>query len=54
MMSCTLKDVMAWIDDVASDDDGIPLWRGAGALILDDVVTFTFDVAYLEDDIMLA
>jgi hypothetical protein len=44
---------VAWIDDVACDDDGIPLWRGDGALLLDDIVTFTLDVAYLEDDIML-
>jgi hypothetical protein len=44
---------MAWINDVVCDDDGIPFWRGDGALLLDDVVTFTMDVAYIENDIIL-
>jgi hypothetical protein len=48
-----LEDVEAWIDDMCLDDDGTSLWRDCGALILDDVMNFTLDVAYVEDDVTL-
>jgi hypothetical protein len=32
------EDVEVWFDDVAFDDDSTPLWRGHGALFLDDIM----------------
>jgi hypothetical protein len=33
-----LEDVRVWFDDVSLDDDGTPLWRGHGALFIDDII----------------
>jgi hypothetical protein len=31
------EDVRVWMDAIALDEDGIPLWRDDGALLLHDV-----------------
>jgi hypothetical protein len=38
MMFHPLEDIEAWIDDMALDDDNTPLWRGNGALYVDDIM----------------
>jgi hypothetical protein len=35
------EDIRVWIDAIALDEDGIPLWRDDGALILHDIGIFT-------------
>ena len=47
------KDVTVWLDDIALDEDGIPLWRGYGALFHDVIMPRGYDIAHVEDDIML-
>jgi hypothetical protein len=42
-----LDDVEAWLDDVVVDNDSSLLWRGHGALSLDDVMILVEEVAHM-------
>jgi hypothetical protein len=47
MMLHPLEDIEAWFDDMAFDDDSTPLWRGHGALSLDDVMILSLRMLHM-------
>jgi hypothetical protein len=47
------EDIRVWLDDIALDDDGTPLWIGDGALSLDGIIIPSMDVAHSGGDVTL-